>query len=289
MKNVLVALTAIFISNLVFGQKQKDFQLDKIYPLGADGTIYLKAHDAKVTITGELRSDVAIKINYKIISKGVEWGTREFSVEVESRGSDLHIEEFIKGSITSIGYSSTEYTIDIKAPISSNWDINGDDDDYQISSINGEISINADDADVVLKNCQGDRFFFDLDDGMLFMEQGKGDLTVRIDDGDIEIRNATFTNIDYRGDDGHVAIETTIDPNAIFMFNGDDTTYDLAVTQGGGTFSINHDNGKIVYDSHFRLMEKEEDRTILSLTGGRSKIIISGDDIRVNLSAFKAK
>ena len=194
-------------------------------------------------------------------------------------------EEFKKSNTTVMGYVSINYKIEIRAPQGSNLDIKGDDDDYFLTAIHGEISINADDADVILKNCRGNRFFFDLDDGDITMDRGQGQLTARMDDGDIEISNAAFQNIDYRGDDGDFAIETSISPNAMFKFSGDDSTFDIVVTQGGGTFTINHDDGNIDYDDNFRLMDKSGDRTVLSLTGGRGKIIISGDDIRVNLAA----
>jgi hypothetical protein len=35
-------------------------------------------------------------------------------------------------------------------------------------------------------------------------------------------------------------------------------------------------------------MEKREDRTVLSLTGGRGKVVIKGDDIRVNLASTES-
>ena len=183
-----------------------------------------------------------------------------------------------------MGSVSSEYKIVIKAPMGVNLDIKGDDDDYEITAVNGEISISADDADAELRACGGEKFYFDIDDGEIKMDEGKGQLTVRMDDGDLEIINAAFDNIDYRSDDGSFALETSIGPNAMYRFNGDDSTFDIVVTQGGGSFTINHDNGRIDYDNNFQLMDKEEDRTVLNLTGGRAKIIFSGDDIRVSLT-----
>lgn len=288
MKNLLFTLAIICTTTLAFAQKDNSFNLNESYSLGENGTIYLNADDAKVTITGEDRKDVAVKIDYHINSKGIEWGTREFHVDVESRGGDLHIEEYKRNKVTTMGYVTRDYKIEIRAPFDANLNIRGDDDDYFLTAINGEISINADDADVQLKNCRGNRFFFDLDDGDIMMDQGRGQLTARMDDGDIEIRNAAFQNIDYRGDDGDVAIETSISPNSLFKFSGDDSTIDMVITQGGGTFTINHDDGNIDFDDNFRLMDKESDRTVLSLTGGRGKVIISGDDIRVNLASTQS-
>jgi len=288
MKIPALTLLIISFSTLVFSQKQSNFHLDKSYPLADNGTVYLTAQDAKVIITGEDRNDVAVKIDYNVTSKGIEWGSREFTVDVDARGGDLYIKEFRQGSTTIMGYISTDYKIEIKAPKGSSWNINGDDDDYKISSINGELSINADDADVTLIDCQGNRFFFDLDDGDVFMDQGRGQLIARMDDGDIEIRNAAFETIDFRGDDGDVALETSIGPNAMFKFYGDDSTFDIVITQGGGTFSIKHDDGNIDYDPNFRLMDRDKNHISLSLTGGRGKVVISGDDIRVNLSSTQS-
>jgi len=288
MKTSILTLLIVSISSLAFGQKQNEFHLDKSYPLADNGRIYLTAHDAKVTITGEDRTDVAVKIDYYVSSKGIEWGSREFTVDVDARSGDLYIKEFRQGNTTIMGYVSIDYKIVIRAPKGSSLDINGDDDTYKINSINGEISIDADDADVFLKNCGGDRFFFDVDDGDIFMDQGRGQLTARMDDGDIEIRNANFETIDFRGDDGDVSLETVIGPNAMFKFSGDDATFDIVITRGGGTFNIRHDDGYIDYDNNFRLMDKGDGRITLSLTGGRGKINISGDDIRVNLSSTQS-
>lgn len=284
MKNVLLIIACLSASSFAMAQKTMDFHLNEVYKLGNNGTIYLSADDADVYIVGENRSDVAVKIDYEVRSKGIEWGNREFRVDVTNRGADLHIEEYRRSNTTIMGYVSSDYKIEIKAPIGAHLDIKGDDDDYTITSINGEISINADDADVILKACSGERFFFDIDDGDIKMDEGKGQLTARMDDGDMEIVNAAFTEIDYRADDGHFALETVIGPNAMYKFNGDDSTFDIVVTQGGGSFTINHDDGRIDYDDNFQLMDKDEDRTILNLTGGRAKIIFSGDDIRVSLA-----
>jgi hypothetical protein len=290
MKNVILTLLASTLSFYSIAQKQKqtEFHVDETYALSKTGTVYLNAHDAKVIITGENRKDVAVKIDYYMNSKGLEWGTREFTVEVNERDGDLHIEELRSDNSTIMGSVSTDYKINIKAPIGSNWEIIGDDDDYNLTSINGSISIDADDADVILKSCQGSKFYFDLDDGDVFMDEAKGELTARMDDGDIEIRNAAFETIDYRGDDGDVSIETSIGPNAMFKLSGDDSTFDLVFTNGGGTFTIKHDNGNIDYDNNFQVTNKEENRMALSLTGGRGKVIISGDDIRVNLSSTQS-
>lgn len=284
MKRLSATLLLLVSTIGLMAQKTTDFHLNETYEIGTNGTIYLAADDAEVTITGENRQDVSVKIDFITKSKGLEVGSREFRVDITDKGDDLYIEEYRKSNATIMGFVSSEYTIEIRAPYGVNLDIKGDDDDYLITSVNGAIRIDADDADTILKGCGGDSFYFDMDDGDIKMDEGKGQLTVRMDDGDLEIINAAFNEIDYRADDGDFALETSIGPNALFRFNGDDSTFDIVVTQGGGSFTINHDNGRIDFDDNFRLMDKDEDRTVLNLTGGRAKIIFSGDDIRVNLA-----
>ena len=288
MKTSIFLPLVLIMANLYYGQNHNEFHIDQSYPINNTGTLYLSLHDADVTIIGENRQDVALKLDYFVSRKGIEWGNKEFYVEVDPKDGDLYIEEFREGSITIMGYSSTEYKVVIKVPNGVTLNIKGDDDDYNITAINGEISIDADDADVLLKHCQGNSFYFDLDDGDVIMDEGRGSLTARMDDGDIEISNAAFDNIDFRGDDGELALETSITPNSLFKLIGDDANFDIVITNGGGTFTIKHDDGDIDYDNNFRLMEQEEHRTVLALTGGRGKVIISGDDIRVNLASTQS-
>ena len=285
MKNLSILFLLMAIGLPGFSQQSIEYHLDETYPLKVNGTVYLSAHDATISIVGEDRQDIAVKVDYQVNSKGIEWGTREFYMEVTPADGNLYITEHRKGTKGIVGYSSTEYNIIIKAPKGSSWDIKGDDDEYKIRTINGSISIVADDADVILKGCQGKQFYFDLDDGNISMDQAAGQLTSRMDDGNLEIANSSLETIDYRGDDGEVALQTSVGPNAMFKFIGDDAQYDIVITSGGGTFTIKHDDGRIDYDSNFRLMDKEEERLVLSLTGGRGKVVISGDDIKVNLSA----
>jgi hypothetical protein len=285
MKKISPLILLFLIPIISQAQKTHDFHLDETYSIGAQGSLELSADDADVTIVGENRNDVHVKVDYNVTTKGLEWGNREFRVEVINDGGNLSIKEYRKGSSTTVGFVSSEYTIVIKAPIGVSLDIKGDDDDYSISSIAGNISLNADDADVNLKNCTGSDFYFDLDDGDIKMDRGKGTLKVRMDDGDIEILNGAFEEIDYRSDDGHLGLETSIGPNALYRFSGDDSDFDIVITQGGGTFTINHDNGRIAHDNNFRLVNKEEDKMELSLTGGRAKVIFTGDDISVSLTS----
>ena len=55
MKNAILTLLATTLSFYSIAQKQKqtEFHIDETYTLSKIGTVYLNAHDAKVTIIGE--------------------------------------------------------------------------------------------------------------------------------------------------------------------------------------------------------------------------------------------
>lgn len=68
-------------------------------------------------------------------------------------GKNLRIEDKEWGSTGMMGYIREEYVIRIEVPEEISLYIIGDDDDYEISFIAGDIKINVDDADIMLENC----------------------------------------------------------------------------------------------------------------------------------------
>lgn len=282
---LFIALFFLFIQINGFSQDE-EFHLDEIYKIDRGGMINLISDDAKVTITGSDRNDVHVKIDREVVNKGVRWGSREFSVEVEARNGDLHIRERSRGSISMVGYTREDYRIEIEVPYDVSLDINGDDDHYQISNINGSVALDIDDGDADLKNCKGNNFKFKLDDGDITMDRGDGKLYVRADDGDFEIRNATFSDIDATVDDGDIRIETSLADNGDYYFRSDDSDIVLDITKGGGDFRVLHDNTRISSSSRFSVTDKSESRTNLKLANGTARVEIRADDGRVKLEAY---
>ena len=260
------------------------FKLDENYPIGVQGTIYLDSDDANVRIVGTEREDVHVKIFRKVTSKGIVFGKKSFEVEIKPRNGNLYIQDIQQHfNVGIVGYMREEYKITIETPSHVNLDIKGDDDDYNIRSINGSITMDVDDGDARLTNCGGDSFDFNLDDGDLTMDQARGSLSLSLDDGEATIKNAAFKNIDVRADDGDIEIATSLEDSGSYSFRVDDGDIDLTVLKGGGIFHIYHDDGHVSASQAFDIKTKEEDETKLRLDAGNARVKMRTDDASIRL------
>ncbi len=265
---------------------QETFTLDETYNMNMTGTIYLDSDDADVTITGSDRPDVRVRIYRKVETKGIVWGDNDFEVVVEEAGGDLKIYEKSSGShISVVGYLEEKYTIDIQAPKGVSLSIDGDDDDYLITHINGAIDLDIDDGDAELRNCGGNSFRFDLDDGDIKIDGARGKLVARLDDGDIEIENAAFDDVDVVVDDGDIVIETSFAANGTYTFRADDSDIVLNITAGAADFEIDHDDSRLYTSGDFQTLQDGEDFTRLKLGKGGAHVRIDVDDATVRLNA----
>ena len=284
MKKYLLSILALFSTTIILAQ-DGDFNLDKTYPINLSGTIVLKSSDADITITGSDRSDVHVKVMRKVTSKGWSMGTREFTIEVEERCGNLEIIERSSGShVSFVGYMNETYKIDIEAPKGVSLDLDGDDGDYFITSVDGAITLDIDDGDADFKNCNGRYFSFNLDDGDIRMDKAAGRLSVKMDDGDLEIDNADFTIIDATVNDGDIKLATTLDDDGGYYIRADDAGLYLVVLGGGGRFDIRHDDSRISAARDFEFIREAEEETILELAGGNAKFNIKTDDSSIRLS-----
>lgn len=283
-----ITVFSLFLSLSVFGQSKEsndiNYHLDKEYNISPSGTINLKASDAKVTITGSSRKNAHVKIDYEVVTKGLTFGHREFSVDVSENNGDLDIREISSSvSVGMIGYTSEKYNINIEAPEGTSLSIRGDDGDYWIRNIGGAISLSLDDADVEMKGCTGNSFTFRLDDGDLTMDQGKGSLDIDADDADVRISNAHFDKVSADVDDGDLIIETTLAERGDYRISAEDGLVAFTVTGGGGQFNIRHDDAHVSTQGDFQRVEESENRSKLTLASGNAIVDIRVDDGRVRL------
>jgi len=273
----------VIISIPSYAQDDDEFHLDQSYNVSTEGTISLSTDDADVFIEGSDRKDIHVKIDRVVESKGFQWGNKHFDVSVELVDGDIIIRDKEWGNRGMVGYIREEYIIRIKAPSSMKLDIKGDDDDYEISDMSGDLRLVADDGDIFVENCTGSLISFDLDDGDVYMKGGRGRLSVNMDDGDMEISDAAFTSIDMDIDDGDVTLETSLYDDGNYLFRIEDGQLTLSISNGGGEFDIRHDDGRIRYDSSFRVLEEDDGFAVLNLPGGRASVKVRGDDTSVSL------
>jgi hypothetical protein len=285
MKNYLF-LFCFAICGAFVNAQNGDFHLDEKYKMSSSGTIDLTSSDAKVFITGSTRSDAHVKIDRKVVTKGVYNSSSEFTVDVDAEGGDLKIRERQSGTMVGIiGYYREDYRIEISAPEGVSLVIHGDDGDYYIKNVNGAITMSLDDADAELSECKGNQFSFRIDDGDIRMDSGKGSLEIDADDADVSIYHASFSSIEADVDDGDLIIETSLVNGGRYSLNSEDGSISMTITGGGGEFDIRHDDANVLADSGFKTNEESESRTRLSLDKGSAKVSMRLDDAKVKLTS----
>ncbi len=276
-------MLTLFVSDL--SAQDKNFNLDEVYDIASNGTIHLKSNDANVKITGSDRADVHLVIDRTETTRGVRSNRSRFDIKVEEREGDLYITESASRGVTfQIGSFRVDYEIEIEMPNTGSLRIKGDDDDYVIRSVNGKISIETDDGDVELIECNGDDFDIQLEDGDLKMDGGKGSLYINVDDGDVDVRNGAFDRVEVISEDGDVSLETTLADDGIYELRGDDANIDFVVLGGGGAFVVAKDDGRISASASFETIQESERRSKLQLNGGKADVDIRIEDGRVRLS-----
>ena len=287
--SLLLLLATGFLA--IDAQKTDEFHLDQVYSIDPGGTINLESDDAEVTITGSDREDVRVIVNYKWTVRGITFGSEnEFELIVEEQNGNLNIYEKPRDfeGRTIIGVTEEEYAIRIEAPRNVNLDIDGDDDDYRISGIDGNLFIDADDSDLQIRDCNGEEFSFTIDDGDLLIDCGSGRLSLDVDDGDVEIRNGRFDRIDIDSDDSDIDITTSLTDGGTYNFDLDDAELRLMITGGGGQFEIDHDDADIRASGEYELISDagEEGYSVYRLMGGNSSVSIDSDDGEIILGVY---
>jgi hypothetical protein len=279
-------LILLLIPTLVLAQndKDRDFHLDKEFNVNLGGQVRLRCSDADVVVVGSSRSTAHVKIDRLVTTRGWVWSDETFSVDISNEDGNLDIRERANGSVSmAFGSYQERYTIRLELPLGMSLSVDGDDGNYQISSLHGAIRLDLDDADVLLEKCQGNSFSFRLDDGDVQMDEGRGSLTVDGDDADIRIRNARFASMDVNIDDGDFVVETSLADAGRYTINLQDGLVSLTVTSGGGRFDIRHDDARVTTEGNFNVINRTETRTEVSTANGSAEVRIQADDARVKL------
>lgn len=284
-KSALFTLPFLLVAFICNAQSTDEYNLDEVYSIGNNGTISLQSDDANVTVTGSDRSDVRVIVHYKLSVKGISFGKKEkFEMIVEENNGNLKIHEKERdfGNNVVFGSSREEYDITIEAPRGVSLDLEGDDENYQITAIDGSFRVDADDSNIELQNCNGDDFSFDLDDGEIQMDRGKGKLSMDIDDGDVRILSGDFDEIDIETDDSEIDITTRLFDTGNYRFDLDDGDLRLNIAGGGGEFEVNHDDADISTSRQFEQTIDDEGRSVYRLSGGNAKVRVNTDDGDIN-------
>lgn len=264
----------------MYGQ-DRHFELNETYDIPIGGVLRLRSNDATVTIRGSERADVLVRMQRDIsFSQRRQAEAYYFSLEVNASSEGLTIQEQ-KGSDRNYNFTwlkRDSYTIELEVPRGINLNLVGDDDDYAIVNVNGSISLRAEDGDVAIADCHGDKFDIELDDGTLNMRGGNGKLEFVGEDGDFTFDAGNFSSVDARIDDGDLRIETPLMRDGQYRFTLSDGALNLRLTSGGGEFDIRRDDGSLRFSRGFELRLDEEAHKVMVFPGGNAAVSIRTED-----------
>jgi len=264
--------------------QQIDYDLDQTYDLPENGTIELRSNDADVTITGSDRDQVRLVVRKRVSSVGISKGESTFKIDVETKGDRLIISEKRQSNKITWGYrTEKEYTITLEVPEGVSLELIGDDDDYLVTHIRGQIKLVAEDGDARFEDCTGNDFDFTLDDGELYLQSGAGKLSFRGQDGGIIVEEGDFQEVYISMDDGDIDLTTALDSRGTYELVNEDGQVELNITRGGGEFTIRRDDGRLRADGNFRVLEDDEHYSVYRLPGGDAKVNIKADDASIVL------
>lgn len=286
---MIAALLCLPFTTSEAGNSKSTFNLDETYAIDPDGTLYLDTNDAEIRIAGSDRADVHIIVHYqrKVTGFSSSSDGQEFQVRVSENNGNLYVHEIDEdgGEVIFFGSVSEDYEITIEVPRTISLNLDGDDDDYMIEGIGGEIRLDMDDGDATIRDARGDRFEIAFQDGSVELFGGSGMLDVSVDDGAFFADDGAFSSIEARFEDGDLEISSSLSDEGRYRFRGDDGRITLNVLAGGGTFDCDLDDGSVRASKDFTLEEGEEGEgyELYRLPGGDADVRIRIEDGTIRL------
>jgi len=286
----LLFVSALLITGTTEVKAQKEFTLDETYNLGEKGSISLRTNGANVRILITENPETTVKSIYRIDTKGLKIGNKD-PVELEasvSGDSLLLSEKEQKGTRIVLGSKSVEYNITIETPADTDVNLRGEGNSYFVRELTGNITIKGKGLQIDLQKCRGENFVFDLDDSTLDMDQGNGSLTLKMNKGVARLKDINFEVMGVNVDKGEVNMYSFLPDNGNYVMDIDDGKLLFHIIDGGGTFTITHNDLRILSNGEFTVPLNSKNETIYKREGGSAQISIDADKSRIKLETIEA-
>jgi hypothetical protein len=221
----LYSLVALF---LVLGglTAQKSFELSKSFPIAENGTLHLESADADVRITVDDTDVVKVEIS-RVVSGAL--AKRQFGFDINTDNGDLFIKEvYERKPFLWNSEKLISYTIDIRLPYDVNLMMRGDDDNYQIEGIQGDIKLKANDGEVTFSSMHGNELDIELEDGYININDCNSILSVNLKDGNLVIQDSQINDLSIKAIDGDITSKNSTSINSSIKIADGDIHLDKA-------------------------------------------------------------
>lgn len=283
MKSIITFFVLFIVATTTIAQNE--FHLEETYQIREGGTLFLESEDAEVTITASDRSDVYVKVDRIVKVKGVSSRNyQRFDFEINERNGDLILKEKSESRINfMIGSISEEYTIELLIPSDINLNLEGEDDDYYISNVGGELQIEGEDGDAIVREFHGISFEFNTEDGDLVLEGGSGSIRIESEDGNIEVNNGNFDEVNVETEDGDIEFTTTLSARGRYLFVTEDGDMELNFPGGEGEIQIIHEDCDIRTTEGYEVIHDSDEKTIVKSGRGSSSVKVITEDGSISI------
>ena len=298
MKYPFLLILSLF-AQLLFSQ-ENIYEVNETYSLGSDGTIFLNASDADISIEGSNRSDVHIVVYRKVTGKRV--AEQKFSVIVKEKGGDITLDDHIvpnkKGNSHWKYSKKTDYRITINAPQSAHLNIISEDGNIKLENLNGNLEAVLEDGDLDIQNSElknvkiltedgnvsmlgkiTETAQFHSEDGNIDIQEINGKLDAVLEDGNLNINRSSLTACQISNEDGNVHLRTSLAGSGEHKITTEDGDVVMELLSGDATFTLSHEDGSVHTSGDFKTIKQDKRKTIVStINTSETKVEISTED-----------
>lgn len=269
MKKIALFFTVVIISiapvlAFSFPQTEVSKTETKTFEMKPEGLVLVYSDDGPITINSWDRDEVEVtmkKTAWGRSRRDAERNLDDIEIDFSQRGNNLYIREIPgRGYNVRLGLLDlfrgrvefgTRISFEINLPRSMNLDLTSDDGDIRITEVQGEMSLNTDDGDIILYDVNFTRLDVEIDDGDFRAENVKpvqsytnSIILINCDDGEIVLRNVETETIDMNLDDANVIMRDVTVTNITADLDDGDFEADISLG-GNGRIRIWSDDGTV--------------------------------------------
>ena len=255
----LLIFTGTVKADSVKKEETKTFKMNK------GGLIHLSANEGEVIIRGWDKDEVKLHMVKRAWGRGrreAEARLEEIEVAIRENSNRLMIREIVpehQGSVNVFrlfdrdfweeeGWHSQVVDFELWVPRQVNLRIKGDESDVDISEVEGKVTVDVDEGDVMLADVRSEEMQIRLDEGDVTLidceSTDDGLLKVDSDEGRITLRNGRFHEVDLASDEGSLIVDAaTIQRFWLSTDEGDVEAF--FIPSKGGSYRIEADEGDI--------------------------------------------
>ena len=286
----LILSAAVVLLAVTFGESQEKYEHHSSYKIDPSGTVYLDCEDAEVYIKSGSQDEVVVDVIRQVSGELVK---RPFDIDYKSENGHFYMtEKKSTGLVFSwSGGTIVKYTIELTIPYGASLNIIGEDDDYYIDNLGGDIELQAEDGTVRITACTSKKMAFQLEDGDVILKQVGADLRAELEDGDVICYESNLGNVEIEIEDGDV----TFSESSARDINIKSSDGDVNLDKVDGDVTIETDDGDISIDelrSYYADLKTTDGDIIAHLVTkneGSHKLSSEDGDIALRISGAGAQ